>query len=309
MRLAGRDLVAIEDLDRPAIEEILEAARALVPAAEGGSVRHTLEGRLVAMAFFEPSTRTRLSFEAAVQRLGGRCLTIADPAATSLRKGETLSDTLRMISSYSDALILRHPNSGAARLAADLSDRPVINAGDGSHQHPTQTLTDLATIQEACGSLVGRRIVILGDLKYGRAVHSLIWALALFGNEMVLVSPPSLRLPESVRQRVRHLAGRIREEDDLATALADADILYVTRIQRERFPDETEYRRVAGSYRIDRATLEGARPELRVLHPLPRLGEIAPEVDPTPHALYFRQAFLGVPVRMALMQSILGGGA
>ncbi|MHB1434613.1 MAG: aspartate carbamoyltransferase [Thermoplasmata archaeon] len=309
MRLTGRDLVAIEDLDRPAIEEILETARGLVPAAEGAASHRSLEGKLVAMAFFEPSTRTRLSFETAVHRLGGRCVTIADPAATSMRKGETLSDTIRMISSYTDALVLRHPNSGAARLAADLSDRPVINAGDGAHQHPTQTLTDLATIQEVRGTLSGLRIVVLGDLKYGRAVHSLIWALALFGNEIVLTSPSSLRLPESVRQRVRNLGGRIQEEEELPKALAEADILYVTRIQRERFPDETEYRKVAGSYRIDRATLEGAHAGLRVLHPLPRLGEIAPEVDRTPHALYFRQAFLGVPVRMALLQAILGGGA
>jgi len=308
MRLAGGDLVAIEDLDRPVIEELLESARGLIPAAEGKVAPRTLDGKLVAMAFLEPSTRTRLSFEAAVQRLGGRCVTIADPAATSIRKGETLSDTIRMISSYSDALVLRHPRSGAARLAADVSDRPVINAGDGSHQHPTQTLTDLAAIHEAHGTLSGLRIVILGDLKYGRAVHSLIWALALFGNEIVLTSPPSLRLPESARQRVRGLGGRIQEEPELAQALAGADILYVTRIQRERFPDETEYRKVAGSYRIDPTTLDGVRPGLRVLHPLPRLGEIAPEVDRTPHALYFRQAFLGVPVRMALLQAILGGG-
>lgn len=307
MGLAGRDLVSIDDLDRPEIEQLLELARSMIPVAEGKTSRATLGGKLVSMAFLEPSTRTRLSFEAAVHRLGGGCLTIADPNDTSLRKGETLSDTIRMISSYADALVLRHPRSGAARLAADLSDKPVINAGDGARQHPTQTLTDLATIAEARGTLRGLRVVILGDLKYGRTVHSLVSALTLLDNEVILTSPPALRLPESSRSLVRSRGGTLEEEPNLHRALEGADILYVTRIQRERFPDESEYRKVAGSYRVDLATLERARPELRVLHPLPRSGEIAPEVDRTPHAAYFRQAFLGVPVRMALLESILGG--
>ncbi len=306
MSLHGRDITSIRDLSREEIEEILTAARRMIPLAEGTKVAHPLLERIVAMAFFEPSTRTRLSFEAAVQRLGGRCLTIADAGATSLRKGESLYDTIRMLSSYADAIVIRHPNEGSARLAARASDRPVINAGDGSGQHPTQTLLDLATLQEAFGTLTGLKIVLLGDLKYGRTVHSLAYALAEFGSELVLTAPPGLKLPEERSEEIRRAGGRVSEEPDLRKAIRDADALYVTRIQKERFVDESEFRKVAGSYRIDVDLLAGAKPRLIVMHPLPRAGEIAPEVDPTPHAAYFRQAFLAVPVRMALLTAVLG---
>jgi aspartate carbamoyltransferase catalytic subunit len=306
MSLHGRDVISIRDLTRPEIETLLASSRRMIPFAEGKKVVHPLADKIVAMAFFEPSTRTRLSFESAVQRLGGRCITIADPAVSSLRKGESLSDTIRMLSGYADAIVLRHPNEGSARLAARASDRPVINAGDGAGQHPTQTLLDLATMQEAFGTLSGLRVVLLGDLKYGRTVHSLAYALALFGAELVLSSPPSLRLPEEVREQLEHMGVKIHEEDQLQRAVHDADVLYVTRIQKERFPDEGEYLKVAGSYRIDNNVLAGAKSRLIVLHPLPRAGEISPEVDATPHAAYFRQAFLAVPVRMALLDAILG---
>jgi aspartate carbamoyltransferase catalytic subunit len=306
MSLHGRDVISIRDLSRPEIESVLEAARRMIPYAEGKKPSRALEDKIVAMAFFEPSTRTRLSFESAVQRLGGRCITIADPAVSSVRKGESLYDTVRMLSAYADAIVLRHPNEGSARLAATASDKPVINAGDGAGQHPTQTLLDLATMQEAFGTLTGLRVVLLGDLKYGRTVHSLAYALAVFGAELVLSSPPSLRLPDEVRDQLEHLGVKIVEEDQLHRAVRDADVLYVTRIQKERFPDEAEYRKVAGSYRIDNSVLAGAKSRLIVLHPLPRAGEIASEVDATPHAAYFRQAFLAVPVRMALLNAILG---
>lgn len=305
MTIHGRDLVSIRDLSREEIEGLLASARKMIPFAEGTKVSRALEEKIVAMAFFEPSTRTRLSFEAAVQRLGGRCLTIADAGATSLRKGESLYDTIRMLSSYSDAIVLRHPNEGAARLASRASDRPVINAGDGAGQHPTQTLLDLATMHESFGTLSGLSVVLLGDLKYGRTVHSLAYALAQFGSEIVLSSPPSLRLPEQHLLDLKRLGARVREEPELSRAVQDADVLYVTRIQKERFSDETEYRAVAGSYRIDSTVLAHAKPRLIVMHPLPRAGEIAPEVDHTPHAVYFRQAFLAVPVRMALLHAIL----
>jgi len=306
MPLHGRDVVSIRDLSREEIESLLEGARKMIPYAEGSKVTKPLAERIVAMAFFEPSTRTRLSFEAAVHRLGGSCLTIADAGASSMRKGESLYDTVRMLSSYADAIVLRHPNEGSARLAARASDRPVINAGDGAGQHPTQTLLDLATMQESFGTLAGLRVVLLGDLKYGRTVHSLAYALAQFGSELVLSCPPALQLPREHRQELERLGARVSEEPDLKRAVEGADVLYVTRIQKERFPDEADYRAVAGSYRIDKSLLEGAKSRLIVMHPLPRAGEIAPDVDGTPHAAYFRQAFLAVPVRMALLAAVLG---
>ncbi len=307
MSLHGRDVISIRDLTRPEIEELLDSARRMIPYAEGKKVTHPLTDKIVAMAFFEPSTRTRLSFESAVHRLGGECITIADPLVSSVRKGESLSDTVHMLTSYSDAIVLRHPNEGSARLAARVSEKPVINAGDGAGQHPTQTLLDLATMKEAFGTLSGLRVVLLGDLKYGRTVHSLAYALALFGAELVFSSPSTLRLPDEVRDQLEHMGVRIHEEDQLHRAVRDADVLYVTRIQKERFPDEAEYLKVAGSYRIDNGVLAGAKSRLIVLHPLPRAGEIAAEVDATSHAAYFRQAFLAVPVRMALLAALLGG--
>ncbi|MCI4346826.1 MAG: aspartate carbamoyltransferase, partial [Thermoplasmata archaeon] len=294
---------------REEIEELLAAARRMIPYAEGRKSGRSLENQILVLAFFEPSTRTRLSFDAAMQRLGGRCVTIADPASSSIRKGESLSDTVRMLSAYGDAIVLRHPNEGAARLAATVSDRPVINAGDGAGQHPTQTLLDLATMQEAFGTLSGLKVVLLGDLRFGRTVHSLAHALALFGSQMVLVSPPQLRLPEEVREQLDHVGAKVEEEEQLHRALRDADVLYVTRMQRERFGDDLEFARIADSYRVDTNVLAAAKSRLIVLHPLPRTVEIAPEVDGTPHAAYFRQASLAVPVRMALLSLILTGKA
>ena len=307
MSLKGRDVISIRDLAREEIEEILRSARKMIPLAEGTKVSHLLEDKLVAMAFFEPSTRTRLSFETAVQRLGGSCLTIADAGVTSVRKGESLSDTIHMLSSYADAIVLRHPNEGSARLASQVSEKPVINAGDGAGQHPTQTLLDLAAMQEAFGTLSGLKVVLLGDLKYGRTIHSLAHALAVFGAEIVLSAPPQLRLPPEVEEQLEQLGARVTHEEQIHRAVRDADVLYVTRIQKERFPDEGEYLKVAGSYRIDNAVLQSAKSKLIVLHPLPRTGEIAAEVDATPHAAYFRQAFLAVPVRMALLSAVLTG--
>ncbi|MFI5417624.1 MAG: aspartate carbamoyltransferase [Candidatus Lutacidiplasmatales archaeon] len=309
MGLKGRDLISIRDLSREEIEEVLKGARRMIPYAEGTKQGNQLSGKLLVLAFFEPSTRTRLSFETAVLRLGGRSITIADPAASSMRKGESLHDTIRMLSSYGDAIVLRHPNEGAGRLAAQASDKPVINAGDGAGQHPSQTLLDLATMHEAFGTLSGLRVVLLGDLKYGRTVHSLAHALALFGAELVLSSPRALSLPEEIRSDLDRLGAKVREEEQMHKAIREADVLYVTRIQKERFVDEAEYAKVGGSYRVDNQVLSGAKPRLIVMHPLPRTGEVAPEVDATPHAAYFRQAFLGVPVRMALLSFVLNGKA
>ncbi len=307
MGLKGRDIISIRDFSREEIDEILAAARRMIPYAEGKKSSDALAEKILVLAFFEPSTRTRLSFETAMQRLGGRCVTIADASATSMRKGETLHDTIRMLSHYGDAIVLRHANEGAARLAAMVSDRPVINAGDGAGQHPTQTLLDLATIQEAFGTLRGLKVVLLGDLRYGRTVHSLARALALYGTDLTIMSPPGLGLPAEVREGIDQAGAKLHEEDQIHRAVREADVLYVTRIQKERFADDLEYQQVAGSYRVDNATLAGAKPRLIVMHPLPRTGEIAPEVDATTHAAYFRQAFLAVPVRMALLSLLLTG--
>ena len=306
MSLKGRDIVSIRDLSTEEILELLALAKKMIPVAEGKRPSNALTGKIVAMAFFEPSTRTRLSFEAAVQRLGGRCITIADAGVTSMRKGESLYDTIRMLTSYSDAIVIRHPNEGAARLAADASDRPVINAGDGANQHPTQAILDLMAMQEAFGTLAGLRVVLQGDLKYGRTVHSLAPALASLGAELVLSAPKTLQLPDDLRADLASSGAKVSEEPEVRRAVRDADVLYVTRIQKERFGDEGEYRSVAGSYRIDAEVLRGAKPRLIVLHPLPRVGEIDAEVDRTPHAAYFRQAFLAVPIRMAILSAILG---
>jgi aspartate carbamoyltransferase catalytic subunit len=309
MGLKGRDVISIRDLSRDEIEEVLRATRRMIPYAEGTKVGAQLAGRLLMLAFLEPSTRTRLSFETAMLRLGGSVASIQDPLLSSVKKGESLHDTIRMLSGYGDAIVLRHPNEGAGRLAAQASEKPVINAGDGAGQHPTQTLLDLATMQEAFGTLTGLRVVLLGDLRYGRTVHSLAHALALFGSELVLASPPSLQLPEEVREDLEHQGAKVSEVDQLHQAVREADVLYVTRIQRERFADEAEYAKVAGSYRVDATLLAGAKSRLIVMHPLPRTTEIAPEVDGSPHAAYFRQAFLGVPTRMALLSLILTGKA
>lgn len=306
MDFAGRDLISIGDLSEEAIFQVLDAAREMIPVARGEVRDERLQGKVVATLFFEPSTRTRLSFESATHRLGGHVLTFGAPEVTSVAKGETLADTVRMVEAYSDLIVLRHPQEGAARLAAEFADVPVVNAGDGAGQHPTQTLLDLFTIWDVKGSLEGIHVVLLGDLKYGRTVHSLSHALALLGAELTFVAPPTLQMPREILERVRELGKEPKLLEDPRDAIQEADILYVTRIQKERFPDAAEYQKVAGSYRVDLALLRDGRKDLAVMHPLPRVGEIAPEVDRTPHAVYFRQAFNGVPVRMALLSLILG---
>lgn len=306
MDFAGRDLISIADLSQEAIFRVLEEARDMVPVARGETLDERLHGKVVATLFFEPSTRTRLSFETATHRLGGHVLTFGAPEVTSVAKGETLADTVRMVEAYSDLIVLRHPQEGAARLAAEFAGVPVVNAGDGAGQHPTQTLLDLFTIWDEKGKVEGIHVVLLGDLKYGRTVHSLSYALALLGADLTLVAPSTLQMPREIVERVRELGKEPAQVEDPREAIRQADVLYVTRIQKERFPDPAEYQKVAGSYRVDLALLRDGRKDLAVMHPLPRVGEIAAEVDRTPHALYFRQAFNGVPVRMALLALTLG---
>lgn len=306
MNFKDMDVVSIRDFSREQIEEILERSRQMLPYARGEKISKALEGKILGNLFFEPSTRTRLSFESAANRLGARVIDVSQTSETSMVKGETLADTIRMVEAYSDVIVLRHPHEGAARLAARFSNKPVINAGDGAGSHPTQTLLDLFTIEEELGNIEGMNVTLLGDLKYGRTAHSLAEALTVLGAKLTFVAPETLQMPKETVDRVKQLGGSPLITSDIEGIISSVDVLYVTRIQRERFPDPTEYQRVAGTYRVDREMLREAKKDMIVMHPLPRIDEIAPEVDSTPHAKYFKQAFNGIPVRMALLTLVLG---
>ena len=307
MRFKGEDVVSIRDLSLDQIEQVMDLAQKLMPYATGEKSTRAMEGKILGNLFFEPSTRTRLSFESAMVRLGGRFIEIAQPQSSSIVKGETLADTVRMVEGYADAIVLRHPHEGAARLAAKYCSKPVINAGDGAGQHPTQTILDLFTIRQQAGGIAGKNVVLVGDLKYGRTAHSLAEALGLFGANLTFVAPPLLQMPKETIGHLQKNGTTPKLSSSLEEVISDADVLYVTRIQRERFPDPSEYIKVAGSYRVDNALLREAKKDLVIMHPLPRVDEIAPEVDYTDNAKYFQQAFNGVPVRMALIMLVLGG--
>ena len=298
--LYRQHVISISDLTTEQLELLLQTALKLKEHPRDD----LLEGKLIGSCFFEPSTRTRLSFETAVQRLGGKVIGFADGANTSAKKGETLADTARIISSYTDAIIQRHPKDGAARVSAEFSKVPVINAGDGTNQHPSQTLLDLVTIYETQGRLNKLKIAMAGDLKYGRTVHSLCQALKRWDCEFAFVSPPSLAMPEYITEELEAAGCRYQILPDLETAVEWADILYMTRVQRERF-DEQEFAKIQGKFNLNAAMLANARPNLRVLHPLPRVDEIHPDVDVTPHAYYFEQATNGVYARMAILSLVL----
>jgi len=298
--LYRQHVISISDLTTEQLELLLQTALKLKEHPRDD----LLEGKLIGSCFFEPSTRTRLSFETAVQRLGGKVIGFADGANTSAKKGETLADTARIISSYTDAIIQRHPKDGAARVSAEFSKVPVINAGDGTNQHPSQTLLDLVTIYETQGRLNKLKIAMAGDLKYGRTVHSLCQALKRWDCGFAFVSPPSLAMPEYITEELEAAGCRYQILPDLETAVEWADILYMTRVQRERF-DEQEFAKIQGKFNLNAAMLANARPNLRVLHPLPRVDEIHPDVDATPHAYYFEQATNGVYARMAILSLVL----
>jgi len=297
MNFKNRDIISIKDFSKEEIEYILDYAKHMT----------LLNQHILATLFFEPSTRTRLSFESAMHRLGGNVIGFADPSGTSQKKGESLADTIKMADSYSDVIVIRHPQEGAARLAAEFSEVPILNAGDGAGQHPTQCLLDLFTILTEKKKIKGNKVVLLGDLKYGRTVHSLAYALSLFQAELTFVSPEMLKMPKDVINECKEFGVEPISTSNLEKAIKEADVLYATRIQKERFPDAEEYNRVIGSYKVDRTLLQQAKKDLIVMHPLPRVVEIDPEVDKTKHALYFTQAFNGLPVRMALLSLILGG--
>ena len=299
------DLITMDDLSNEEIIQILDDANILLPVARGDIYLPLLEGKVLGNLFFENSTRTRMSFETAMKRLGGEVLNLSS-IGSSVAKGETLYDTMQMVDGYSDIAVIRHPNQGAAQYSADAVNIPILNAGDGAGNHPTQTMLDLFTIRESHGSLEGLNVMMVGDLRYGRTTHSLSHALVRFGAKLTLVSPKSLKMPAEIVSDLKNHGGDINETEDMASSIDSADVIYMTRIQKERFPDEEEYTKVAGIYKLNANDIEGAKSDMIVMHPLPRVNELHASVDSTKHAKYFQQAFNGVPTRMALLCRGLG---
>lgn len=298
-----KHLVSISYCSAEDIMRILDRATLF----ERNPNRDFLQGRVVATLFFEPSTRTRLSFETAVCRLGGKVIGFSDASTSSSTKGETLKDTIKIVSNYADAIVMRHYLEGAAQYATEVSPVPIINAGDGSNQHPSQTLLDLYSIRQTQGSLEQKTIVMVGDLKYGRTIHSLIEGMQPFSPRFIFVAPKELALPEEYRSYCREHNIPFEEVTEFTSeVIAEADILYMTRVQRERFSDPEEYERVKNVYILDRELLCLAKPNLKILHPLPRVQEIAQEVDDHPAAYYFRQALNGLYVRQSILSEVLG---
>lgn len=298
--LFGRDILSVKDFSLAEVQQILGTALKL----KTQRIPHLLKDKIIAHCFFEPSTRTRLSFEAATLRLGGNTIGFSSDEGLSTQKGETLHDTVRMVSHYADLIVIRHTKEGAARFAAEVSDRPIINAGDGANQHPTQTLIDLFTIRECQQRLDGLAIALVGDLKYGRAVHSLTQACRLFDVRLFLVAPDALTLPSFTCDVLKKEGVRFSFHHSLEEVVPKVDILYMTRIQQERF-SVAEYQSIKKQFVLTKAILEHARPNLKVFHPLPRRHEIDVEVDQSPHAYYFEQAANGVYVRQALLSLLL----
>ena len=300
--LKGRNLISITDFSKEEYIEVLDIAEGF----EQNPKQRILSDKVVATLFFEPSTRTRLSFESAANQLGARIIGFSDPGGTSVQKGESLHDTIVMVSSYADLIVIRNPVEGSSRYASEVATVPVINAGDGANQHPTQCMLDLYSIRKTQGTLDNLNIALVGDLKYGRTVHSLVQAMCNFNATFHLVSPTELKLPSSVKASIKDAGLKYYQYTDIRSIVPMADIIYMTRVQRERFPDPLEYERVKDSCILSAEMLKGCKPNMRVLHPLPRVNEITTDVDKTPYAYYFRQAQNGVYVRQALMAAILG---
>lgn len=304
--LKGRSLLEPMDFSLEELDGIFDLADRII--ADPQKYAHACDGKLLATLFYEPSTRTRFSFEAAMLRLGGQIIGFSEPNSSSVAKGESIADTIRTISCYADVAVMRHPKEGAPRVAANSTDMPVINAGDGGHQHPTQTLTDLLTIRRTLGTFENITVGCCGDLKFGRTVHSLIKALSRYKNvKFVLISPEELTIPDYVRKEVLIKNNiEFKEVRTMQEALGEVDVLYMTRVQRERFFNEDDYIRLKDTYILDKEKMELAKKDMIVLHPLPRVNEISTEVDSDPRAKYFEQAKNGMFVRMALIMSLLG---
>jgi len=301
-KLKGKSLISITDYSKEEILQVLDIAEEF----EKNVRQKLLDQHVVASLFFEPSTRTRLSFESAVQYMGGSIIGFASADTSSVRKGESLKDTILTVSNYSDLIVMRNPIDGSARFASEVSPVPIINAGDGANQHPTQCLLDLYSIRKTQGTLENIHIALVGDLKYGRTVHSLVQALTLFNATFHLVSPESLKLPSAVKKWIKDANLDYFQYTDINEVIDSMDIIYMTRIQGERFPDPLEYEKVKNSYILENSMLKNSKENMRILHPLPRVNEISEDVDDNPKAYYFQQARNGVYVRQALIAAILG---
>jgi aspartate carbamoyltransferase catalytic subunit len=300
--MKNKSLVSIDDLTTEEILRILDLAEDF----EKEPTSKLLDGKVVATLFFEPSTRTRLSFESAVNRLGGKVLGFADASISSVSKGETLNDTIRTVSNYCDLIVMRHPIEGSARFASEISTVPIINAGDGANQHPTQTLLDLFSIRKTQGTLDNLNIFLVGDLKYGRTVHSLMMAMARWKATFNFISPDELRMPDEYKFYLENIGLRYFEHTDFTDIISKADIIYMTRVQKERFSDPIEYEKVKNVYVLRNSMLKNTKPTMRILHPLPRVNEIHNDVDRNSKAYYFEQALNGVYTRQAILCTLLG---
>ncbi|HLO57195.1 MAG TPA: aspartate carbamoyltransferase [Bacteroidales bacterium] len=298
----NKSLVSITDYSKEEYLRILQLADEFEKNPQPG----LLKDKVVATLFFEPSTRTRLSFESAVLKLGGKVIGFSDSSSSSVTKGETLYDTIKIVSNYCDLIVMRHPLEGTARFASEVTNIPVVNAGDGANQHPTQTLLDLYSIQKTQGTLDNLTIMMVGDLKYGRTVHSLLMAMTQFQTTFHFISPDELKMPEEYKYYLNQLGLKYTEQKDFGANVKDADIIYMTRVQKERFSDPIEYERTKNAYVLKNKMLDGTKETMKVLHPLPRVNEIDQDVDSSPKAYYFTQALNGVFVRQAIIASILG---
>jgi aspartate carbamoyltransferase catalytic subunit len=304
--LKGKDILHGNQFSKKDVSAIIEATADFEKELKKKDSLTLLKGKILATLFFEPSTRTRLSFETAMQRLGGGVISMGSVESSSVAKGETLVDTVRTVSQYADVIVIRHPRIGSAKEAADAVPIPVINAGDGAGQHPTQALLDIYTIHKELGTLKNLAVSMVGDLKNGRTVHALVELLSLFQARLYFVSPESLRMPEEITSSLKQKGIEVEETEDLLRAASHSDLIYMTRIQKERFGDRSEYEQVKGRYIIDGEFLKRLKKKITILHPLPRVDEISPEVDDNPGAAYFRQVRNGVFVRMALLSMVLG---
>lgn len=303
--MKDKSLISIHDITTKEYNDILDMAEKF----EKNTTQNILDKFVVATLFFEPSTRTRLSFESAASRLGAKVIGFSDASTSSVKKGESLKDTILTVSNYSDIIIMRHPKEGSARYASEVSPVPILNAGDGSNQHPTQCLLDLYSIRKTQGTLDNLNIAFVGDLKYGRTVHSLAQSLTNYNTTFHLVSPEELKLPSSVKRHIKNKNLEYHQYTELDEVIPKVDILYMTRIQQERFSDPLEYERVKNAFILKNSMLEDSKKNLKVLHPLPRVNEITIDVDSNPKAYYFQQAKNGVYVRQALLAKILGAKA
>jgi carbamoyl-phosphate synthase/aspartate carbamoyltransferase/dihydroorotase len=305
-RFYGRDILSVSDISYTDLDAIFDVAHAMRTMVSHIGTIDLLKGKILANLFYEPSTRTSSSFTAAMERLGGSVIPINEVVYSSVSKGESLADTVRTLECYADVIVLRHPQTGSAAIAAAAARKPIINAGDGTGEHPTQALLDLFTIREELGTIDGLTVTMLGDLKNGRTVHSLARLLSLFRVNIRYVSPPSLSMPPKLIEELKSSHLNQAEYDRLEEVLPATDVLYVTRVQKERFENPEEYEAVKGSYVITPAIMQSAKPKMALMHPFPRVGEIAPEVDSDPRAAYFRQMECGLYVRMALLALVLG---